>query len=156
MRGIIRERLPIPVPEEVCSSSHPIQGRSPPPCSSRRSRSSGRWTSLVPPLHLRPDHSGHGREPTSPCRAVRPHRIPQQHRPLHHPDRGVFQRAPDFDLFHDDVPGRAYLWAVRDGVHAPGCATMRTHGLCLHRDALCERVKHHPLTYYKRKKKLRG
>jgi DNA primase large subunit len=35
---------------------------------------------------------------------------------------------------------------------APACAAMRTTGLCVNRDALCERVAH-PLSYYKVKKK---
>jgi len=35
---------------------------------------------------------------------------------------------------------------------APACAAMRTTGLCVNRDPLCERV-NHPLSYYKVKKK---
>jgi DNA primase large subunit len=35
---------------------------------------------------------------------------------------------------------------------APACAAMRTTGLCVHRDPLCERVSH-PLQYYRTKKK---
>jgi DNA primase large subunit len=34
----------------------------------------------------------------------------------------------------------------------PACAAMRTTGLCVHRDSLCEKV-NHPLNYYKTKKR---
>ena len=37
---------------------------------------------------------------------------------------------------------------------APACPAMRTTGLCVNRDHLCERV-NHPLSYYKVKKKNR-
>lgn len=64
----------------------------------------------------------------------------------------VFQRAPDFDVSMtmyqvEHISGRSGTEYT-----APACATMRTHGLCVRRDALCEKV-NHPLTYYKRKKK---
>ena len=34
---------------------------------------------------------------------------------------------------------------------SPMCATMKTHGLCVHANSLCAQI-NHPLTYYKRKK----
>jgi DNA primase large subunit len=34
---------------------------------------------------------------------------------------------------------------------SPMCATMKTHGLCVHANPLCAKI-NHPLTYYKRKK----
>jgi DNA primase large subunit len=34
---------------------------------------------------------------------------------------------------------------------SPMCATMKTHGLCIHANALCAKI-NHPLSYYKRKK----
>ncbi|NYT06064.1 MAG: DNA primase large subunit PriL [Methanomicrobiales archaeon] len=64
----------------------------------------------------------------------------------------VFTRAPDFDV------GRTLYQvehiAGRGGTEytPPGCATMRTYGLCVNRNADCERVAH-PLSYYKRRKK---
>jgi len=35
---------------------------------------------------------------------------------------------------------------------SPQCATMRTHGICIHPDSLCQKI-NHPLTYYKQKKR---
>ncbi|MBP2145220.1 DNA primase large subunit [Methanofollis sp. W23] len=64
----------------------------------------------------------------------------------------VFQRAPDFDLSMtlyqvEHISGRSGTEYT-----APSCATMRTYGLCVHKDILCEMVSH-PLSYYRRKKR---
>ncbi|QSZ66449.1 DNA primase regulatory subunit PriL [Methanofollis aquaemaris] len=63
----------------------------------------------------------------------------------------VFQRAPDFDLSItmyqvEHISGRSGTEYT-----APSCATMRTYGLCVHKNALCETMSH-PLSYYRRKK----
>jgi DNA primase large subunit len=64
----------------------------------------------------------------------------------------VYTRAPDFDVSKtlyqvEHISGRGGTEYT-----PPGCATMRTYGLCVHRNADCERIQH-PLTYYKRRKK---
>jgi DNA primase large subunit len=38
---------------------------------------------------------------------------------------------------------------------APACAAMKTTGLCIRPDTICEKV-NHPLSYYKLKKKKEG
>ncbi|QYZ78360.1 DNA primase regulatory subunit PriL [Methanofollis formosanus] len=63
----------------------------------------------------------------------------------------VFQRAPDFDLSMtmyqvEHISGRSGTEYT-----PPSCATMRTYGICVHKNALCELVSH-PLSYYRRKK----
>lgn len=62
-----------------------------------------------------------------------------------------FARAPDFD------PSRTMYQVEhisgRGGTEytAPACAAMRTNGICVNKDKLCEKI-NHPLSYYKRKK----
>ncbi|TAJ44647.1 DNA primase large subunit PriL [Methanofollis fontis] len=63
----------------------------------------------------------------------------------------VFQRAPDFDVGMTLYQVEHISGSSGTEYTAPMCGTMRTHGLCVNRDALCERV-NHPLSYYKRKK----
>jgi DNA primase large subunit len=65
-----------------------------------------------------------------------------------------FARSPDFDIEKtmyqvEHITGRG---GSGTEYTTPACAAMRTTGLCVHRDALCERVSH-PLSYYKAKKK---
>jgi DNA primase large subunit len=65
-----------------------------------------------------------------------------------------FARSPDFDVEKtmyqvDHITGRG---GSGTEYTTPACAAMRTTGICVHRDALCERV-NHPLSYYKAKKK---
>jgi DNA primase large subunit len=65
-----------------------------------------------------------------------------------------FSRAPDFDIEKtmyqvEHITGRG---GSGTEYTAPACAAMRTNGLCIHRDSLCEKV-NHPLSYYKVKKK---
>ena len=66
----------------------------------------------------------------------------------------IYGNVPNFDL-------RKTLYQVehisgRGGTSveytSPLCATMRTHGICVHPDTICSKVTH-PLTYYKMKKK---
>ncbi|MDD4138372.1 MAG: DNA primase regulatory subunit PriL [Methanoregula sp.] len=66
----------------------------------------------------------------------------------------LYARSPDFD------PGKTMYQVEhitgRGGsgteYTAPACAAMRTTGLCVHQDPLCEKIGH-PLSYYKYKKK---
>jgi DNA primase large subunit len=66
----------------------------------------------------------------------------------------VFCRAPDFDVSRtmyqvEHISGR---WGTE--YTPPTCATMRTYGLCVNRDARCEKKSiHHPLSYYRSAKK---
>jgi DNA primase large subunit len=63
-----------------------------------------------------------------------------------------FARAPDFD------PGKTMYQVEhisgKGGTEytAPACAAMRTNGICVNRDPLCEKVSH-PLSYYRIRKK---
>ncbi len=66
----------------------------------------------------------------------------------------LYARSPDFDLEKtmyqvEHITGRG---GSGTEYTAPACAAMRTTGLCVHRDPLCERVAH-PLSYYTVKKK---
>jgi DNA primase large subunit len=69
----------------------------------------------------------------------------------------LFGRSPDFDIERtmyqvEHITGRG---GSGTEYTAPACAAMRTTGLCVNRDPLCERVSH-PLSYYKVKKKDRA
>jgi DNA primase large subunit len=66
----------------------------------------------------------------------------------------LYARSPDFDLEKtmyqvEHITGRG---GSGTEYTAPACAAMRTNGICIHRDTLCEKVSH-PLSYYRRKKK---
>lgn len=66
----------------------------------------------------------------------------------------LYARSPDFDpektMYQvEHITGRG---GSGTEYTAPACAAMRTTGLCVNRDQLCERV-NHPLSYYKVKKK---
>jgi DNA primase large subunit len=63
-------------------------------------------------------------------------------------------RAPDFDVSKtqyqvEHISGRG---GAGTEYTAPSCAAMRTFGLCVKQDSLCEKV-NHPLSYYRLKKK---
>jgi DNA primase large subunit len=65
---------------------------------------------------------------------------------------GLFSRAPDFDAAKtmyqvEHISGRGGTEYT-----APACAAMRTNGICVNKDSLCEKVSH-PLSYYKVKKR---
>ena len=69
----------------------------------------------------------------------------------------LYARSPDFDpektMYQvEHITGRG---GSGTEYNAPACAAMRTTGLCVHRDPLCERVAH-PLSYYTVKKKDRA
>lgn len=67
----------------------------------------------------------------------------------------VYTRAPDFDVQKtmyqvEHISGRGGTEYT-----PPGCATMKTYGLCVNPDALCKNKSvTHPLWYYKQKKKM--
>ena len=62
----------------------------------------------------------------------------------------LYARSPDFDpektMYQvEHITGRG---GSGTEYTAPACAAMRTTGLCVHRDPLCEKIGH-PLSYYK-------
>ena len=66
----------------------------------------------------------------------------------------LYARSPDFDLEKtmyqvEHITGRG---GSGTEYTAPACAAMRTTGLCIHQDGLCEKV-NHPLSYYRAKKR---
>lgn len=66
----------------------------------------------------------------------------------------LYARSPDFDVEKtmyqvEHITGRG---GAGTEYNAPACAAMKTTGLCIHPDILCEKV-NHPLSYYKLKKK---
>ena len=66
----------------------------------------------------------------------------------------LYARSPDFDAEKtmyqvEHITGRG---GSGTEYTTPACAAMRTTGLCVHKDPLCERIGH-PLSYYKAKKK---
>ncbi len=66
----------------------------------------------------------------------------------------MYARSPDFDpektMYQvEHITGRG---GSGTEYTAPACAAMKTTGLCVHRDKLCESV-NHPLNYYRQKKK---
>jgi len=67
---------------------------------------------------------------------------------------GLYARSPDFDpertMYQvEHITGRG---GSGTEYTTPACAAMRTTGICVHRDTLCEKVSH-PLSYYKAKKR---
>ena len=66
----------------------------------------------------------------------------------------LYGSVPNFDLKRtmyqvEHITGRG---GTSTEYTSPLCLTMKTHGICVHPDALCKKVTH-PLTYYKRKKR---
>lgn len=63
----------------------------------------------------------------------------------------VYQRAPDFDI--EKTLYQVEHISGRSGTEytPPSCATMETNGLCVRRDAFCERIGG-PLGYYRKRK----
>jgi DNA primase large subunit len=63
----------------------------------------------------------------------------------------VYQRAPDFDI--EKTLYQVEHISGRSGTEytPPSCATMETNGLCVRKEALCERIGG-PLGYYRKKK----
>lgn len=63
----------------------------------------------------------------------------------------IYKRAPDFDISKTTYQVDHIGGSRGTEYTPPSCATMKTYGLCLSKDELCERIGH-PLTYYIRKK----
>ena len=66
----------------------------------------------------------------------------------------LYARSPDYDpektMYQvEHITGRG---GAGTEYTAPACAAMKTTGLCIHKDALCEKIGH-PLSYYKLKKR---
>jgi DNA primase large subunit len=64
----------------------------------------------------------------------------------------LYCRAPDFDLSKTQYQVEHISGRGGTEYTAPSCAAMRTFGICVRSDALCERI-NHPLNYYRGKKK---
>ena len=65
----------------------------------------------------------------------------------------LYARSPDYDpdktMYQvEHITGRG---GAGTEYNTPACAAMKTTGLCIHKDALCEKIAH-PLSYYKLKK----
>jgi len=66
----------------------------------------------------------------------------------------LYGSVPNFDLKKtmyqvEHITGRG---GIGTEYVSPLCATMKTHGICVHPDSLCKKVTH-PLSYYKLKKR---
>jgi DNA primase large subunit len=69
----------------------------------------------------------------------------------------LYARSPDFDAEKtmyqvEHITGRG---GSGTEYTAPACAAMKTTGLCIRPDIVCEKI-NHPLSYYKQKKKKEG
>jgi DNA primase large subunit len=64
----------------------------------------------------------------------------------------LYCRAPDFDLSKTQYQVEHISGRGGTEYTAPSCAAMRTNGICVHSDALCEKI-NHPLSYYRIRKK---
>ena len=64
----------------------------------------------------------------------------------------LFARAPDYDAEKTMYQVSHITGGGGTEYSAPACAAMRTTGVCVHPDIICEKV-NHPLSYYKYKKK---
>ncbi len=66
----------------------------------------------------------------------------------------LYARSPDYDpektMYQvEHITGRG---GTGTEYTTPACAAMKTTGLCVHKDGVCEKI-NHPLSYYKIKKK---
>lgn len=69
----------------------------------------------------------------------------------------LYGNTPNFDLRKtmyqvEHISGRG---GTGNDYTSPLCATMKTHGICVHPDSTCNRI-NHPLSYYKIKKKMKN
>jgi DNA primase large subunit len=64
----------------------------------------------------------------------------------------LYCRAPDFDLSKTQYQVEHISGRSGTEYTAPSCAAMRTYGLCVRSDSICTKV-HHPLNYYRVKKR---
>jgi DNA primase large subunit len=67
----------------------------------------------------------------------------------------LYCRAPDFDLLKTQYQVEHISGRSGTEYTAPSCAAMRTYGLCAGSDSTCTKV-HHPLNYYRVKKRKEG
>jgi DNA primase large subunit len=64
----------------------------------------------------------------------------------------LYCRAPDFDISKTQYQVEHISGRSGTEYTAPSCAAMRTYGICINSDALCEKI-NHPLNYYRTRKK---
>ena len=64
----------------------------------------------------------------------------------------LYCRAPDFDISKTQYQVEHISGRGGTEYTAPSCAAMRTYGICVHSDSLCEKI-NHPLNYYRIRKK---
>ena len=62
---------------------------------------------------------------------------------------GIFARSPDYN---PDMTMYQVDHILTNEYTPPSCVTMLTHGICVSKDATCEKVSH-PLNYYREKKR---
>jgi len=67
----------------------------------------------------------------------------------------IYSHAPDFDIERTMYQVCHITGGGGTEYTPPSCATMRTYGLCVGKDALCERI-NHPLSYYRARKQKEG
>ena len=67
----------------------------------------------------------------------------------------VFARAPDFDVSRTMYQVEHISGSGGTEYTPPGCATLKTYGLCVNPDKFCKNTAH-PLSYYKYRKKIAG
>ena len=67
----------------------------------------------------------------------------------------VFARAPDFDISRTMYQVEHISGSGGTEYTPPGCATLKTYGLCVNPDKYCKNTAH-PLSYYKYCKKISG
>jgi len=65
---------------------------------------------------------------------------------------GLYARSPDFDAEKTMYQVGHITGGGGTEYTAPACAAMRTTGLCIRPDKICETI-NHPLSYYRKKKK---
>lgn len=67
----------------------------------------------------------------------------------------LYCRAPDFDLSKTQYQVEHISGRGGTEYTAPSCDAMRTYGLCVRSDSVCSKI-HHPLNYYRVKKRKEG
>ena len=67
----------------------------------------------------------------------------------------LYCRAPDFDITKTQYQVEHISGRGGTEYTAPSCAAMRTYGICVRNDSICEKI-NHPLNYYRIKKKRGG
>ena len=153
LASILREQLPLRIPEEICSiltpSLHeikeiyqekmfaefgPVDDSAYPPC--------------ISDLLLRLTQGGHLTHMARFAGTSFLHNIGMDPVAIIE----LYGNAPGFDLERTSYQVHHITGDSGTDYTSPMCATMKTHGLCVHADTLCATISH-PLTYYKRKKR---